>query len=138
MVTKVLERKQEINYDKGAKRKRMKIYIAHTYGRKHGMDDDTLEKNAYLSIWWGRQIILKGHNPFIPNLFHFVHKDWPESPDEERYFSLVSDWIEDCDALFVARMPSWEGSGVAREVKIAEELGIPIYYSINDIPVGMI
>ncbi len=112
----------------------MKIYIAHTYGRRHGISDKELEANALASVEVGRQVILKGHNPFIPNLFHWVHKDWKESPDETLYFSLVSDWIRDCDALLVASLPKWGNSGVKREMKIAEALGKKIYFDISEVP----
>ena len=37
--------------------------------------------------------------------------------------------ISKCDKLIVLRLPGWEESvGVAGEIKIAEELGIPIEY----------
>jgi len=113
---------------------RPKIYVAHTYGRRWGLTDDECECNAIKSIAWGRILIERGWNPFIPNLFHFVHKGWGNSPEESTYFELVSEWIQDCDALFVAEMPPWENSGVAREVGIAESLDIPVYYSLEELP----
>ncbi len=112
----------------------MKVYIAHTYGRRWGLTEEECELNTQKSIEFGRKVMLKGHNPFIPNLFHYVHKGWRDSPQEDVYFRLVSDWIEDCDALLVAEMPPWEGSGVEREVKIAEALGKKIYYNLEEIP----
>lgn len=112
----------------------MKIYICHTYGRRHGLTDEECEANALSSIEFGRQVILKGHNPFIPNLFHWVHKNWKESPDETVYLSLVSDWIQHCNALLVASMPKWDNSGVKREIKIAEALGKKIYWALDELP----
>ena len=112
----------------------MKIYVAHTYGRRHGLSNEECERNAMASVELGRQLIMKGHNPFIPNLFHWVHKGWENSPDEAIYLSLVSEWIRDCDALLVGAMPHWVNSGVRREMKIAEALGKKIYWNIDEVP----
>ncbi len=112
----------------------MRIYVAHTYGRRWGLTDEECERNAEKSIEWGRRLIKLGHNPYIPNLFHYVHKGWAHSPDEQLYFNLVSEWIQNCNALFVAELPPWENSGVHREIKIAESLDLPVYYSLKEIP----
>lgn len=112
----------------------MKVYVAHTYGRRHGLSNIPCEINMWKSIDWGRRIILMGHNPFIPNFYHLIHSGWEVQLDESKYFDLVSDWIKDCDALFVAERPEWEGSGVDREIKMAVKLGKPVYYNIGEIP----
>ena len=113
----------------------MRIYIAHSYGRRHNLTDKECEANVRRCIEnFVRPIILKGHNPFPPLLWHYIHIGWEDSPDEATYFRLVSDWIEDCDALLVAEMPPWENSGVAREVKIAQALGKAIYWDLESIP----
>ena len=111
----------------------MLIYVAHTYGRRHGLSDSECEFNAYSSIAWGRKLIMKGHNPFIPNLYHFVHGGWDFSPDEDIWLPLVSHWLRFCDALFVAEMPPWEGSGVQHEIDLAKSLNMPIFYSLEEI-----
>lgn len=112
-----------------------KIYVAHVYGRRHGEPEEELEKNALKSIEWGRKCIKIGWNPFIPNLFHFVHKDWRFSPDEDFWLELVTEWLNFCDALFVAEMPSWKNSGVQYEIEMAQEMGIPVYLDFSEIPV---
>lgn len=114
--------------------KHNKIYVAHPYGRRWGLTDEECEENALKSIEWGRKLIKLGWNPFIPNLFHYVHIGWRDTPDEDTYFNLVSEWIEVCDALFVAEIPPWKHSGVVREIEIAGRLGIPVYYKIEDLP----
>jgi len=111
----------------------MRIYVAHSYGRRHGLTDLECEINVLRSIKAARVLIDMGHNPFIPNLFHYVHNGWADSPPEDKYFEMVSEWIQFCDALLVADVPKWKSSGVLREAKIAEKLGIPVYYSIGDI-----
>ena len=112
----------------------MRVYLAHTYGRRHGLSDSQCESNALKSIEWGRKLITKGHNPFIPNLYHFVHNGWDFSPDEDFWLKLVTEWLCYCQAVFVAEMPSWEGSGVQFEIDLARKLGMPVYFSIKEIP----
>lgn len=114
----------------------MRIYVAHTYGRRHGLSDKECERNAWKSIEVGRLLIMKGHNPFIPNLYHFVHKNWNKTLPDNLWLTLVSEWLHFCDALLVAEMPPWDGSGVQHEIDIANKLKLPIYYSIDDIPDG--
>ena len=112
---------------------RKKIYLCHPYGRRRGAGKGECSYNAMLSINWGRKLIEKGFNPYIANLGHFVHVGWDKSPSEDVYFELVSAWIKDCDAVFVAKLPDHEDSGVHMEIKIAEALGISVYYNIEDI-----
>jgi hypothetical protein len=114
----------------------MRIYICHPYGRRHGLSDEMLEENALRAIEWGRKLIEMGHNPFIPNLYHFVHKGWDFSPDEDFWLNLVSHWLLFCDAVFVAEKPKWKGSGVQYEIDMAHKIGIPVYYSLEEIPFG--
>lgn len=98
------------------------------------MSDEECEANVMKSIEVGRELIKRGYNPFVPNLYHFLHKNWTDSPDEDVWLDLVSSWLEDCDILLVASTPKGDGSGVAREMKIAKELCIPTYYDIDYIP----
>lgn len=112
----------------------IRIYVAHTYGRRHGLDMAECEANTQKAIHYGRELILKGHSPFIPNLYHYIHNEWWYSPDENFWLHLVSDWLRFCDALFVAEKPSWPNSGVQHEINLAMALGLPIYYSLDEIP----
>jgi len=112
----------------------MKIYVAHTYGRRHGLSEAECETNALKAVEIGRALIKKGHNPFIPNLWHFIHKGWQDSPQENHWFTLVSEWLQFCDAILIAEMPPWENSGVERELELAKSLGLTVYYSLDEIP----
>lgn len=107
----------------------MRIYITHPYGRRNGLSDEELELNVLIPISIARELILKGHNPYIPNLFHYVHKGWNDSPNEDRYFHIVSEWIQFCDALLYTK-PS---DGCDRELRIAQGLGKKIYRSVDEI-----
>uniref|UniRef100_A0A6M3LBM4 DUF1937 domain-containing protein n=1 Tax=viral metagenome TaxID=1070528 RepID=A0A6M3LBM4_9ZZZZ len=108
----------------------MRIYVAHPYGRRACFSDDEIEKNVYESIRIGRELILKGHEPYIPNLFHFLHKGWGSSPNEDRYFHMVSHWIRFCDAFYYGG----QSDGCDREKRIALSLRLPIYYSLEEVP----
>lgn len=81
-----------------------------------------------------RELIKCGHNPFNPLLWHYIHLGWRHSPDEDKYYELVSAWIVNCDAVFVGSIPNWENSGVHREIKMAIAMGKPIFYRLEDIP----
>ena len=117
-----------------AKKEMIKVYVAHTYGRRHGLSEERCERNVNDCINnFVRPLIKMGYNPFTPLLWHYIHKGWSESPDEPLYFSLVADWISDCDVFLVAKLPPWENSGVHREIKIAEKLKIPVYYKLDNL-----
>lgn len=108
--------------------------MAHTYGRRWGLTKEQCEQNALKAVAVGRELIRKGHNPYVPNLWHWF-VDWDNDfPDEQTCFILVSDWIRECDALLAAEIPEWAYSGVEREIGIATALNKKIYYNIEEIP----
>ena len=124
-----------VKHDLNSKQCSMKIYVAHEYGRRHGKSDIECEINTWKAINIGRKLIELGHNPLVPNLWHFIAKDWKHSAeDESMWYDLVSSWIEDCDALFVGKYPEWENSGVQQEIELADTLGVPVYWNLEDIP----
>jgi len=108
----------------------MRIYQSHPYGRRRNLTDGECQKNVDHSLEITRELIKRGHNPFNPLLWHYIHLGWHDSPDEEKYFHLVSGWIEACDVFFYGG----QADGVERELKIATDLGLPVYYSLEEIP----
>ena len=116
----------------------MRIYVAHNYGRRRGLSNEECEVNVMRSIEIGRELILQGHNPFIPNLLHFVHKGWAMSPDESYWHQLSSEWLRFCDSIFVGSKPLDVNSGVKDEVDTSRVLKLPAYYSIEDVPDGTV
>ena len=54
--------------------------------------------------------------------------------DEDDWHALVSEWLIFCDAVLVATEPRGEDSGVQKEIDQAREMGIPVYYSLEEIP----
>ena len=113
--------------------KRLRIYVAHSYGRRRGLSLETLQSNVNSSVRYGLELIKMGHNPFIPNLYHYVHLMANGSIPEETFIALMTEWVKQCDAILVATEPEGKESGVQIEIDIAKELGIPVYYSLDEI-----
>ena len=98
----------------------MRIYVIFPYGRRHGLPDKECELNVLESLEITRELIRMGHNPFCPLLWHYVHLGWRDSPDEEKYYELVSEWLPLCHTVLVTKIPPWEG-GVQREIELAHK-----------------
>lgn len=116
----------------------MKIYVAHNYGRRRGLSLEALQNNVDESIRIGLALIKLGHEPFIPNLYHYVHLMANGSIPEDVFFKVVSEWVRVSESLFVGSEPSGEHSGVQDEINIAKSINIPIYYSLEEVPKGII
>ena len=56
------------------------------------------------------------------------------SISEDTFFKLVSEWVGFCDALLVGTPPFGSISGVRDEINIAQNKGLIIYYSLDDVP----
>ena len=110
--------------------KSMKIYIAGPYSAK------TKRKrlqNAIRAVKAGLILFKKGHYPFIPHLFHWADQyarimglemTW------EDWMKWDIEWLVECDALlFLGGSP-----GADIELKAAQELGLKIYYSTDEVP----
>ena len=114
-----------------------KIYVAHVYGKKWGLSDDELEANVNHAIEVARQLILKGYNPYVPLLLHWISKDWQDGPGEEVFMKLVEDWVESCPLFLLGSSPNhihWDISGEKRELEIAQSLNKAIFYDVDDLP----
>lgn len=107
----------------------MKIYIASPY--THG---DTLI-NIRRQIDAAEQLRSLGHLPFWPLHAHYWHEVHPHG--WQFWLNMDLEWIAHMDA--VLRLPG-ESAGADVEVAHAIALGLPVFYSIDDIPrkVGVI
>ena len=70
----------------------------------------------------------KGFMPFAPLLFHYQHIVHPLEYDQ--WLEIDFAWLSKCD--FVLRLPG-ESEGADKECKHAEELGIPVVKSIDEL-----
>ena len=109
----------------------MRIYIASPYGRRAGASPDQCERNTQTAIEAARILIKKGHVPFVPHLFHYVHTRWNDSPNEDVWLAICLTWVPTCDAIL--RLPG-ESKGADIEVLKAWSYGKTIFRSIDEVP----
>lgn len=100
----------------------IKIYIASPY-TKGDVAVNVRKQMDAVDI-----LIDNGFLPFSPLYYHFQHLVHPRSYDE--WLLLDIGWLLQCDA--VLRLDG-ESIGADKEVEVAKENGIPVYYSISDL-----
>jgi len=82
------------------------------------------------------QVILLGHHPEVPNLYHYIHKGWQDSPDESVWLDICLSGLRGCDAILMCG--DWQDSeGCKEELARAKQMGLKIYYSLKEIPKGV-
>ena len=83
---------------------------------------------------WGLKALLAGFDPFVPAfdyLFWLVMEEGQRitEPMIKRYSKR---WLEACDAVVLT--PGWQKSkGTLAEIKLANELDIPVFNSLDDL-----
>ncbi len=77
------------------------------------------------------EIVKKGHTPYNPLLTHFWHMVVPH--DQHFWYEYDLQFLPLCDCLL--RLPG-ESKGADREVELARNLGMHVYYSLEEIPDG--
>jgi len=84
--------------------------------------------NVRTAVMVGTQLLDMGFAPYVPHL-NFIW-DFLTPRHYETWLALDKEWIKVCDALL--RLPG-ESEGADREVQLANDLGIPVYYSIEEL-----
>ena len=84
--------------------------------------------NVKRQIDMSEELINAGYLPFAPLLFHFQHMIHPRYYKD--WIDIDLEWLEACDC--VLRLDG-ESKGADGEVKRALELGMPVYYSIEEL-----
>lgn len=100
----------------------MKVYIAGPYTK------GDVAMNVRAAIEAGDRVLKAGHVPFIPHLTHFWHMICPGPYGQ--WIKLDLEWLPCCGALL--RLPG-ESSGADGEVAEAKRLGIPVFYSVEEL-----
>lgn len=107
-----------------------KVYVAGAYSASNIID---CLKNIGKGEYYSSQVFLEGFAPFCP--WHdkdFVIKNWDKDFNVEMFYKYSIAWLEVSDIMFV--IPGWENSkGTLAEIKRANELNIPIVYSIEEL-----
>jgi hypothetical protein len=105
-----------------AYRKFRYIYVAGPYS-----NGDT-GANVREAILAAEKLVKAEYTPYIPHLSHFWHIIAPH--DYEFWLDYDLNWLAKCDA--VLRLPG-VSSGADREMEYAKNIGIPVFYSIEEI-----
>jgi hypothetical protein len=104
----------------------MKIYVAGPYSRP----DPVL--NTHMALVAAEELIKKGHTPYVPHLTLLWHIVFPHPV--EFWYDYDYIWLRFCNA--VLRLPG-VSTGADMEVKIARQICIPVYYSLDEVPEGV-
>jgi hypothetical protein len=104
-----------------------RVYVA---GRYSGNTIDFLN-NMVRGQKESVKLLKLGFIPFCPFLdYQFQFHDQSLVVDD--YYRYSIGWLEVCDAVYV--LPdSEESQGTQREIKIAQDFGIPVVYNLNDL-----
>lgn len=87
-----------------------------------------IEANVKRACDLANTLINLGYAPFCPHLFHYL----PHQP-YNKWLEIDNAFLEVCAA--VIRIPG-ESVGSDREVQLAEKLGIPVFYSIQELRIS--
>jgi hypothetical protein len=116
--------------------KRIKVYVAGAISPRDGRGHPVLQflTNIRRGLRAVNEVLLAGYQPFSPFndfLYWFQLRD-DEEITESMIKALSMGWLEECNAVLV--LPDWEGSsGTLAEIMRAVELGIPVFYSMEDL-----
>lgn len=100
----------------------MTVYIASPYTK------GDVACNIHRAILTADLLIEMGHTPYVPVLTHFWHLVIPHPWEFWIEYDLKLLPMFDC----VLRIPG-ESEGADREVAQAKNLGIPVYYSLEEL-----
>ena len=84
--------------------------------------------NTHVAINAGQSLLDYGFIPFVPHVSHFWHTMIPNA--YEKWLEWDFEWIKVCDGL--VRLPG-KSSGADKEVELAKSLGMPVFFSIQEV-----
>jgi len=112
-------------------KRKIRVYVAGSY-----TDPDTVKvwANQRVGMRMAVEVMLSGFVPFCPFIdYHFfLMLREHELLTVEMMYDYSLSWLEASDCVLVIR--GWENSkGTKAEIKRAEELGMPVFYSLTDL-----
>ncbi len=102
-----------------------RIYIA---GPLSADTEEEMIANSEIAQHVAYELIKKGYVPFIPHLS--VYTSFRDKVDYEWWMKYCFAWLEQCDALFFIG----ESPGANREIARADEIGLRLFYKLDDVP----
>ena len=108
-----------------------RVYVAGSFSSDNVLG---VLDNMRIGMRKATEVLLNGYSPFVPWFdYHFqLNLREGEKLSVQDYYNYSLDWLEVSDALLV--LPGSDSSnGTKKEIERAKELGIPIYYSLNEL-----
>jgi len=107
-----------------------RIYIAGPYNADSAVE---VLANIRAGIRAAARLLTRGYVPFCPFLdFSLFLTDEAGGITDGQIKTYSLEWLRVCDAVLL--LPGWERStGTAREMDEARNLGLPIYYSEEEL-----
>jgi hypothetical protein len=108
----------------------LRIYIAGPY---RAATPSEVDRNIITARDVQAELLRMGHAPFCPHsMTARFERDYPDLPDEA-YLETDLVWVEVSDAMLM--LPGWEqSSGSRAEEEFALDTGLPVYYSLQEVP----
>ena len=112
-----------------------RIYVAGAMSADNILD---VLGNISVGISVGAQLLEKGYAPFVPHfdVFFKIQNGPNYNVPMKYYYDYTLEWLKASDAVVVC--PDWENSvGTKNEIQTAIELGMPVFYSIEELERGL-
>lgn len=106
-----------------------RVYLAGCYSADNVLD---VLKNIGRGEYYAGKLFMSGYAPFCPwHDKNYVITNWDADFTVPMFYDFSMAWLEVSDMVIV--LSGYEKSkGTLAEIKRAEELGIPVYYDINE------
>jgi nucleoside 2-deoxyribosyltransferase len=103
--------------------KNIKVYIASPYT----LGDTAVNVRNSIDVFY--ELIKHGFIPFSPlAMCHTIQMIHPI--EYEQWMQYDFEWVKTCDCLL--RLPG-DSQGADREIEVAKETGIPVFYSMKEL-----
>jgi len=112
----------------------LRIYVAGPYCPHNCTTHEAIRfaaHNVDKALWFGLELMKKGHIAFVPHVSHFYHTHWNCDREYPWYaidLTYLTNWA---DALFFIH----GSKGADLELKTAQMLGLPIFNNLDKVPI---
>ena len=110
----------------------MRVFVCAPYGKRKGLSQAEIEVNVQTAIEAGKELVRRGHSPFVPHLYHYLVTG---EISEDRWLEITLEWLSVCQAMLM--IGDWVNSfGARHEWNAAMRDGKQIFYRLQDVPNG--